>query len=112
MVHGLTMSSSILQNIAMARTLCGDRDRLVHTGTCSLGEYHRRPDSDSSARGGLGSWDCERNGDCSFLKAGEERNWQFDMVVAYEEEGVKADGTEVGALQSDAYATPVSGGKL
>ncbi|GAA94809.1 hypothetical protein E5Q_01463 [Mixia osmundae IAM 14324] len=35
----------------------------------------------------LGTWTCERNGDCSFLTSGEERDWQFSYVEEYEEEG-------------------------
>jgi len=42
----------------------------VRTGTASLGEYIRQPDSTQ--------WKCIRNGDTSFLEGGEERNWWFD----------------------------------
>lgn len=97
----------IEQNIALARALCGDRSLSVRSATCSLGEYHRQPNLDPAARGGLGEWDRVRDGDTSFLSRGEERHWEFSFVEAYEEEGVQADGSEVeGGLKSDAYAVP------
>lgn len=48
-------------------------ERVVHTGTCSLAKYSRT--SSTSA------WQCELNGDCSFLKEGEERNWYFHTEI-------------------------------
>lgn len=66
-------------------------------GTCSMSKFVRRGSLRSAAddvvdwdparpgevplvdwRGGkgvMGGWDCVRNGDCSFLKNGEERSW-------------------------------------
>ncbi|RPA88204.1 phosphoglycerate mutase-like protein, partial [Ascobolus immersus RN42] len=55
--------------IAMGRALRGDVDMEVRAGTASLSEYMRV--------GFGGGWDMVRNGDCSFLEGGEERNWWF-----------------------------------
>ncbi|PPJ60948.1 hypothetical protein CBER1_08583 [Cercospora berteroae] len=37
------------------------------------------PDVGWRGRGVAGGWDCEVNGDCSFLTGGEERGWNFEM---------------------------------
>ena len=59
-------------NIMCGRALTGDHELKVHTGTASIGEYVRISDSMS-----LGNWKCIRNGDCSHLEEGEERDWEF-----------------------------------
>ncbi|KEI36491.1 uncharacterized protein L969DRAFT_90813 [Mixia osmundae IAM 14324] len=86
-------------NIALGRALIGERDARIHVGTCSLSAYRRtlepqdrrtREDAEYFGLGRqdvLGTWTCERNGDCSFLTSGEERDWQFSYVEEYEEEG-------------------------
>jgi len=90
-------------NIAAGRALTGDEDRDVRTGTCSLGVYKRKtktapspalppPSGDKGIplidwRGGngvAGGWDMVVNGDCSFLKNGEERNWFFQGEEAWD----------------------------
>jgi transcription factor C subunit 7 len=64
--------------------------------TCSLSVFKRRappdeithdapswnptkpddiPAVDWKGKGLLGGWNCEKNGDCSFLTGGEERGW-------------------------------------
>ncbi|TKX19646.1 hypothetical protein C1H76_8219 [Elsinoe australis] len=66
-------------------------------GTCSFSRFERRGDGEGEvSRGALrdgeevpdlgwrgkgirGGWDCTVNGDCSFLKEGEERTWNFAM---------------------------------
>ena len=65
-------------NISCGRTLTGDTLLDVHTGTASLGEYTREQN---------GYWTCVRNGDCSFLKLGEERNWGFSNIDEPGEDG-------------------------
>ncbi|TGZ81124.1 phosphoglycerate mutase-like protein [Ascodesmis nigricans] len=78
-------------NIAMGRVLTGDENADIRVGTCSLSEYRRKKVEvvDERAleetgkvqwkgKGVAGGWTCVRNGDCSFLKNGEERNWWFD----------------------------------
>jgi len=78
--------------------LTGDETRDVRVGTCSMSIYRRRantappapnalplpstedPIPDTNWRGGnglVGGWDQIQDGDCSFLKNGEERNWWF-----------------------------------
>ena len=68
--------------ITMGRALLGTRDKEINVGCCSLSRYTR---GESSA---LGSWSMEENGDSSFLKNGEERNWSFDLI----EEGAHEPG--------------------
>ncbi|EME85706.1 uncharacterized protein MYCFIDRAFT_59682 [Pseudocercospora fijiensis CIRAD86] len=41
--------------------------------TCSFSKFVRKPQSKGKGVGG--GWDCEVNGDCSFLEGGEERGW-------------------------------------
>ncbi|KAI5850135.1 histidine phosphatase superfamily [Tricharina praecox] len=86
-------------NIAIGRVLTGDENREIRAGTCSMSIYRRRatttppapnalplpstedPIPDTNWRGGkgvVGGWDQIQNGDCSFLKNGEERNWWFE----------------------------------
>jgi len=80
----------------------------VKTGTCSLSTYRRReaptspiivplpsdefPVPDTAWRGGNGvggGWDNVINGDCTFLKNGEERNWWFSNDEAFDSAVVK-----------------------
>lgn len=61
-------------NIALGRALMGEvpdgtSTKEVRTGCCSLGKYVREAEARS---GELGVWKQELNGDCSFLKKGEE----------------------------------------
>lgn len=98
----------------MGRALTGDEEREVRVGTCSLSEYRRRKvevvDEKKideaggkvdwrGGRGVAGGWDMIRNGDCSFLKEGEERNWFFDGEESWDfpvvKEGIQ--GVETGA---------------
>ncbi|KAI5815875.1 histidine phosphatase superfamily [Pyronema omphalodes] len=82
-------------NIALGRALTGDKDADIRTGTCSLSTYRRKkrpeapihlplpstedpiPDTNWMNGGVMGGWHQEKNGDCSFLAGGEERNWWF-----------------------------------
>jgi len=89
--------------ICIGRTLTGmmpqDKNEAdFRCGTCSLSRFVRRKVlSDSgkelveqwnseraavipkvdwrNGKGVMGGWDCEVNGDCSFLTNGEERSW-------------------------------------
>jgi len=80
----------------------------VKAGTCSLSTYRRRkaptnptivplpsdefPVPDTAWRGGNGvggGWDNVINGDCTFLKNGEERNWWFSHDEAWDSAVVK-----------------------
>jgi transcription factor C subunit 7 len=104
-------------NIAIGRALTGSENADVHTGTCSLSVYKRRsPPQEPSVlplpsgvdnipridwRGGKGvvsGWDQVVNGDCSFLKNGEERNWWFQGDESWDFPVVKEGmtGTEGG----------------
>ncbi|KAF8432075.1 histidine phosphatase superfamily [Terfezia claveryi] len=111
-------------NIAIGRVLVGDVNADIKTGTCSLSVYQRRsvahvpggkatvppPNSDGTVpqvdwtegRGVGGGWILRVNGDCSFLKNGEERNWWFsgeedwDYAVKTVEAGNVDAGLEVG----------------
>ncbi|KAH8153470.1 uncharacterized protein LAJ45_02283 [Morchella importuna] len=89
-------------NIAAGRALTGDQGLDVKTGTCSLSTYRRRkppvtpllpnpsddnPIPDTNWRDGNGvggGWDILVNGDCSFLRDGEERNWWFSGDEAWD----------------------------
>ncbi|KAL7275177.1 C6 zinc cluster transcription factor-like protein [Rhizina undulata] len=82
--------------IAIGRALTGSEDLSVRTGTCSLSTYRRRtatpptvalpppsgsdhiPDTNWRGNGVGGGWDLLKNGDCSFLRDGEERHWEFN----------------------------------
>ncbi|KAI5479846.1 hypothetical protein MNV49_002404 [Pseudohyphozyma bogoriensis] len=99
-------------NIAMGRALVGDREREIRSATCSVGKYVRVQGKEAESDG-LGEWEMVSNGDCSFLKNGEERHWDFSYVEEYEEDGVLEDGTDA-PLASDNYKTPSasSPGKL
>jgi len=89
--------------IAMGRVLTGrmpedPAEEDFKCFTCSFSKYVRRQEPakielnstwdaavaenvpDVGWRGGAGvsgGWDCEVNGDCSFLQGGEERGWRF-----------------------------------
>lgn len=73
----------------------GDSGLDVRAGTCSFSVYSRSKDSSQSyapppvtsetpipnvnwrGNGIFGKWSIDVNGNCSFLKNGEERNWGF-----------------------------------
>ncbi|KAI5788952.1 histidine phosphatase superfamily [Peziza echinospora] len=102
-VRAILLCAHAASNIAIGRTLVGDETFDVKTGTCSMSVYQRRPPP--AGNGGLpttqkplpypsdevpvprvdwkggkgvgGGWASVVNGDCSFLKDGEERNWWF-----------------------------------
>lgn len=88
--------------ICLGRVLTGQMPAEVEADdfkcfTCSLSRYDRRqaaqrpserlsmwsrdkpeiiPSPDwRSGRGVAGGWDCTMNGDCSYLRGGEERGW-------------------------------------
>ena len=56
-----------------------EKDALNDIGEQSVTQEPRHPDAIPSVswrgRGVGGGWDCVRNGDCSFLRGGEERSW-------------------------------------
>lgn len=119
-------------NIAIGRVLVGDENADIKTGTCSLSVYQRRsvahvpggkatvppPNSNGTVpqvdwtggRGVGGGWIQKVNGDCSFLKNGEERNWWFsgeedwDYAVKAVEAGNVDAGLEVGGPGTVAQA--------
>lgn len=86
-------------NIAIGRVLTGAANATINTGTCSLSVYTRKsvahvpggkatvppPNADGTVprvdwtegRGVGGGWVQTVNGDCGFLKNGEEKNWWF-----------------------------------
>ncbi|KAF8473581.1 histidine phosphatase superfamily [Kalaharituber pfeilii] len=96
----ILLCSHAATNICIGRVLMGDENRDVKTGTCSLSVYKRRSvasvpggkpvvpllNADGSVpaiewRGGMGvggGWIGVVNGDCEFLRNGEERNWWFN----------------------------------
>lgn len=129
--------------IAMGRALVGDVDLEVRAGTASCSEYVRREGWDRVVhkpvprvapgggeeeggsyvpsvgwRGGVGvggGWDLVRNGDCSFLEGGEERNWWFNGDEAWGFPGAKVVGTveEKERLEAEMQlkeAQPLGGG--
>lgn len=84
--------------ISLGRVLTGRMPEDVseedfHCATCALSIYRRRSTFltsgisklkeeedgkvDWRGKGVAGGWECEVNGDCSFLKGGEERPWHF-----------------------------------
>lgn len=85
-VRSVLLVSHAATVIALGRALLGDtaQTREVRAGTCSLSSYRRTGGVD----GELGEWECTRNGDTSFLKGGEQRNWHFGMEEEMEEEGI------------------------
>ncbi|RPB06212.1 phosphoglycerate mutase-like protein [Choiromyces venosus 120613-1] len=104
----IIICSHAATNIAAGRALVGDENFDVKTGTCSLSTYRRRavptnptivplpsdefPIPDTAWRGGNGvggGWDNVINGDCTFLKDGEERNWWFSHDEAWDSAIVK-----------------------
>ena len=119
-------------NIAIGRVLVGNTNADIKTGTCSLSVYHRKsvahvpggkatvppPNADGTVpqvdwtegRGVGGGWIQKVNGDCSFLKNGEERNWWFsgeedwDYTVKAVEGGKVDAGVEGGGPGSVAQA--------
>lgn len=97
-------------NIAMGRVLTGESEKEVRVGTCSVSEYRRKAiggveegqgevEPGNMEKGKVawvgsgvgGGWEMRRNGDCEFMKGGEERNWWFDgdesFVFVEEKEG-------------------------
>lgn len=87
--------------IALGRALTGrmpedPNEEDFRCGTCALSRFDRRDSAEAvapvkawdptqpdeipavdwrSGKGVQGGWDCTSNGDCSFLKGGEERTW-------------------------------------
>ncbi|BFZ59356.1 C6 zinc cluster transcription factor-like protein [Saitoella coloradoensis] len=59
--------------IAIGRGLTGKPDLHVNAATCSISEYIRGEGAER-----VGNWKIVRNGDCSHLSHGEERNWWFE----------------------------------
>jgi transcription factor C subunit 7 len=103
--------------IAMGRVLTGHMPEDVdvddfHCYTASLSQYNRKsnqmasptevgtwdperedaiPDLDWRGNGVQGGWDSILNGDCSFLKGGEERGWHFHGDESFLKSGPAAD---------------------
>jgi transcription factor C subunit 7 len=67
-VRAILVCSHAATIIALGRALTGDSALDVRTGCCSISRYRRRPGS----QGTLGVWECEENGETSFLTRGEE----------------------------------------
>lgn len=88
--------------IAMGRVLTGKmpedpNEEDFRCGTCALSTFRRKDSSSKNeevatwtpeminaipevawrGHGVQGGWECSSNGDCSFLKNGEERTWRF-----------------------------------
>ena len=82
-IHTVLLMTHAATNITLGRALTGDPDLEVRTGCCSLGHYVR-----TSKDKTVGGWRCEVNGDTSFLRMGEERNWSFDFMEETFEDGV------------------------
>ncbi|EEP77997.1 predicted protein [Uncinocarpus reesii 1704] len=100
--HALLICTHAAPLIAMGRALTGnmpedssEEDFRPFTASLSMfvrRKSGRREELDDEAeqvcgmkvpkwrdgRGVGGGWDCVRNGDCSFLEAGEERGWHFN----------------------------------
>jgi len=82
-VRTILLCTHAATNIALGRALTGDPQLEVHTGTASVGEYVResRPAAAAGSSAEKSRWTCVRNGDCSFLTGGEERNWWYDGEI-------------------------------
>ncbi|KAK6506129.1 hypothetical protein TWF506_011052 [Arthrobotrys conoides] len=122
-VRAIVLVSHAATVIAAGRVLVGDQDMDVGAGTCSCSVYKRKDPNSSPVwldidgkevqetgtvdlnkepvpilpwrgRGVLGGWTCERNGDCSFLSGGEERNWWFGGDEAWDFPIAKGTGVE------------------
>ncbi|KAF2834076.1 phosphoglycerate mutase-like protein [Patellaria atrata CBS 101060] len=67
--------------IALGRVLTGRmpeagwEEREFGCGTCALSRFERRDGGSVAGRGVGGGWVCTRNGECGFLRGGEERGW-------------------------------------
>ncbi|KAF4550741.1 Histidine phosphatase-like protein 2 [Elsinoe fawcettii] len=83
-------------------------------GTCAFSRFERRgeaekgegkkewkegeevPDLGWRGKGVQGGWECKVNGDCSFLREGEERTWNFameDVLAAQQEAATTSEKT-------------------
>jgi transcription factor C subunit 7 len=67
-VRSILICSHAATIIALGRALTGNPELDVRTGCCSVSRYRRRPGTD----GTLGVWECEENGETTFLCGGEE----------------------------------------
>ncbi|WEW54709.1 hypothetical protein PRK78_000132 [Emydomyces testavorans] len=63
-------------------------------------------------RGVGGGWDCVRNGDCSFLSAGEERGWHFNGEEDFLSMPTALVASTPGGAASDAGSQGSSSAKL
>lgn len=92
-VRALVVCTHAATMIALGRVLTGEMPEDVEVEdfrvfTCGLSVFRRRRRDGTTTttsstheeewkggKGVAGGWDCEVNGDCSFLSEGEERGW-------------------------------------